>query len=227
MFDTLLESRSRKEAHAGGTIARVTAHTALIAAAVFATAQARVKPGELPAATRLVYLPSQQSPMSPATTDKPRRALAEQPSLPRIELRQVDLNVPSIEIGNSLNASVEFAPRPLSGGISNGIESSPRLDGVFEANQVEKQVSVIGSATPRYPEVLRASGVEGRVTAEFVVDERGRAETDSVRFVGSDNQLFEEAVKAVLPRMRFAAAEVGGRKVRQLVRMPFVFKLGR
>jgi protein TonB len=165
--------------------------------------------------------------MSAATTDKPRTALAERPSLPRIDLRQVDLSVPSIEIGSSLNASVEFAPRPVTGSESNGIESSPTLGGVFEANQVEKQVSLIGSATPRYPEVLRASGVEGRVTAEFVVDERGRAEADSVRFVGSDNQLFEEAVKAVLPRMRFAPAEVGGRKVRQLVRMPFVFTLGR
>jgi len=100
--------------------------------------------------------------------------------------------------------------------------------GTFRADQVEKQVSVVpGSPPPRYPEILRSSGVEGQVTALFVVDETGRAEEDSVRFVRSDNPLFEDAVKQALHRMRFAPAEIGGRKVRQLVLMPFVFTLAR
>ena len=63
--------------------------------------------------------------------------------------------------------------------------------------------------------------------AQFVVDESGRAQADSVRFLRSDNRLFENAVMAVLPRMRFTPAEIGGRKVRQLVQMPFVFTLGK
>jgi protein TonB len=63
------------------------------------------------------------------------------------------------------------------------------------------------------------------VVAVFVVDESGRAEQSGVRFVRSDNRLFEEAVRAALREMRFAPAEVGGRKVRQLVQMPFVFTL--
>jgi hypothetical protein len=40
MLETLLESRSRREGSAGGAIVSVTAHTALIAVAVYATAQA-------------------------------------------------------------------------------------------------------------------------------------------------------------------------------------------
>ena len=100
--------------------------------------------------------------------------------------------------------------------------------GTFRADQVEKQVSVVpGSPPPRYPEILRSAGVEGQVTALFVVDETGRAEEDSVRFVRSDNSLFESAVKQALHRMRFVPAEIGGRKVRQLVLMPFVFTLAR
>jgi periplasmic protein TonB len=45
--------------------------------------------------------------------------------------------------------------------------------------------------------------------------------------VRSDNRLFEDAVKEALRRMRFISAEAGGRKVRQLVQMPFVFTLAR
>jgi protein TonB len=75
--------------------------------------------------------------------------------------------------------------------------------------------------------VLRSSGVEGKVIAQFVVDEQGRAEEGSLRFVSSDNRLFEDAVRVALVRMRFIAAEIGGVKVRQLVQMPFVFTLSR
>ncbi len=61
----------------------------------------------------------------------------------------------------------------------------------------------------------------------FVVDEQGRVEEASVRFVRSDNQLFEEAVRVALRRMRFIPAQVGGRKVKQQAQMPFVFTLSR
>ena len=37
----------------------------------------------------------------------------------------------------------------------------------------------------------------------------------------SDNDLFSNAVKNALQRMRFLPAEVGGRKVKQLVQQPF------
>jgi len=34
-------------------------------------------------------------------------------------------------------------------------------------------------------------------------------------------------VKDALPRMRFSAAQIGGKKVSQLVQMPFVFNLNK
>ena len=111
---------------------------------------------------------------------------------------------------------------------TGGERATAPTGGTFRADQVEKEVSVVpGSPPPRYPEILRSAGVEGHVTALFVVDETGRAEEDSIRFVRSDNPLFENAVKQALHRMRFVPAEIGGRKVRQLVLMPFVFTLAR
>jgi protein TonB len=96
----------------------------------------------------------------------------------------------------------------------------------FRADQVEKQVALKGgNAPPGYPAVLRDSGIEGKVVAMFVVDERGRVEDSTVKFVSADNSLFQEAVRVALERMRFIPAEVGGKTVRQLVQMPFVFTL--
>jgi protein TonB len=98
----------------------------------------------------------------------------------------------------------------------------------FRGDQVEKQVSLIsGSVSPIYPEALRMAGRGGKVVAQFVVDEDGRVEEKTLKFVRSDNVLFDEAVRSALPRMRFVPAEIAGRKVRQLVEMPFVFALSR
>jgi periplasmic protein TonB len=115
------------------------------------------------------------------------------------------------------------------GGISAGSGSHDAVaipGATFRADQVERQVALLrGGPVPRYPESLRSAGIEGTVVAQFVVSELGRVESDSVRFLQSDNVLFEESVRAILRRMRFAPAEIGGKKVRQLVQMPFVFTI--
>jgi protein TonB len=41
----------------------------------------------------------------------------------------------------------------------------------------------------------------------------------------SNHDLFTNAVKQSLPAMKFSPAEVGGKKVKQLVQMPFQFSL--
>jgi len=90
--------------------------------------------------------------------------------------------------------------------------------------QVEKPVAPIpGSGSPRYPQVLLSAGVEGQVLGQFVVDTLGRVELGSFKVIRSDHDLFTAAVRSALPAMRFLPAEVGGRKVRQVVRQPFVF----
>jgi protein TonB len=43
----------------------------------------------------------------------------------------------------------------------------------------------------------------------------------------SDHELFSQEVKMALPKMRFYPAEVGGRKVKELVQLPFAFALSK
>lgn len=110
--------------------------------------------------------------------------------------------------------------------IRNCARGDPCLEGVpyFEF-EVDIPVGGIPSDPISYPEELRGKGVgDGEVLAQFVVDTTGRAEMSSYKVLQTTHELFGNAVRQVLPSMRFIPAEVGGRKVRQLVQTPFVFK---
>jgi protein TonB len=91
---------------------------------------------------------------------------------------------------------------------------------------VEKQVSQIpGSMNLRYPDMLRSANVEGEVLVQFVVDTTGRVERGSIKILKSSHELFTNAVNSALPGARYYPAEIGGRKVKQLVQQPFNFTL--
>ena len=228
MLETLLESKSTTRRSAGGAVASVTAHTALIAAALYATAQAHIEPARSLAAVRPIYFPPPQAPARSSSGPANRKSQHDGHPLIFVD-PHLDIRVPDVDVPNNISQQSDFS-RTTTGPIgTTGEGNGPvPIDGIYRADQVERQVAFLpGSTPPRYPELLRSSGVEGEVVAVFVVDEAGRAEVDSIRFVRSDNSLFEDAVKQALRHMRFVPAELGGRKVRQLVQMPFVFKLAR
>ena len=79
------------------------------------------------------------------------------------------------------------------------------------------------SPSPRYPSSLQRAKIGGQVVAQFVIDTTGHVEMSTFKVIRSDNDLFTEAVKAVLPLKRFYPAEVGGRHVKELVTEPYVF----
>jgi protein TonB len=102
----------------------------------------------------------------------------------------------------------------------------PGPDDVHFEFQVEKPVTARpGNPAPRYPDVLRMAKVEGQVLVQFVVDTMGHADTATFKILRSTDDLFAIAVKQNLPSMEFTPAEVAGRKVKQLVQMPFNFSV--
>ena len=228
MLDRLLESKGKRGRSATGAVASVAAHAAIIGVAVYATAEARVEIVKPPEVVRLVY---SQQPTAPRTS-KPAPAVQHPVWNDRfvVDARSVDISIPSVDVTPTVAGTRDFVPSPDGALLTNGnlTGTTPAGDGAFRADQVDEQVAVApGNTPPRYPEVLRAAGIEGRVIARFIVSEEGRVEPGSIRFARSDNQLFEDAVRSALGRMRFIPAQTAGKKVRQLVEMPFVFTLSR
>lgn len=88
-------------------------------------------------------------------------------------------------------------------------------------------IALPGSPRPRYPQMLRSSGIEGRVVAEFIVDTTGRAEMSTFRALTSSHSLFTSAVRDAISRTRFAPAEENGKPIRLLARQEFAFALTR
>jgi TonB family protein len=92
--------------------------------------------------------------------------------------------------------------------------------------QVEKTAQLVpGTPGPQYPDQLKASKTEGGVFVQFVVDTSGTADMRTLKVLKSSDELFTTSVRNAIPTMRFSPAEVGGRKVKQLVQMPFQFSL--
>ncbi|HET7458493.1 MAG TPA: energy transducer TonB [Gemmatimonadaceae bacterium] len=105
---------------------------------------------------------------------------------------------------------------------------APNETGAPAEYQVDRPVQLDGAMpTPRYPRELRNGGVEGETLLQFVVDTTGRARMSTVRVLRYSQPAFARAAYDVLPNYRFTAASIGGRKVMQIVQLPFEFKLAR
>jgi protein TonB len=140
--------------------------------------------------------------------------------------------IPDVDLSKRVTNEADFSGKGVAGGVAKGVVGGTGPIGsdnqTYFEFQVEKQAQQDpNGARPNYPETLRSAGVEGEVRAQFVVDTTGRAEPNSLKILGSSNDLFTAAVRSALPRMRFFPAEVGGRKVRQLVEQPFTFQISR
>jgi TonB family protein len=82
---------------------------------------------------------------------------------------------------------------------------------------------------PRFPEGLRDRKLDGEVVIRFVVDAQGRPDPATITILRSPHELFSEAVRRVIPTMRFEAAHrtgIGARAEPDQVQMAFRFSSG-
>lgn len=99
-------------------------------------------------------------------------------------------------------------------------------DTVFSVLDVDTAVvRSQNSAAPAYPLKLLEAHIVGSVSAQYVVDTTGFADTSSFRVIKSTHPDFVVAVREALPYMRFRPAKIGPLKVRQLVEQQFSFKI--
>ena len=237
MFSQLIASRPARTQGAEGTTASLVLHGMIITVAIIATAKGPPVL-EPPSASRIVPL---TAPMSPPVATPPRAAAPRAPVAPRTPATTPTkpVDVPPIaapsEIPSTLPAPAEAAPSegsaPLESTPSTGspAEGSPIGTGTVRgAESVDVAAHLLrNSPLPRYPDLLRTQGAEGYARVRFVVSASGRAELETLEVLESTHPAFAEAVRAILPRLRFAPAKVGRENVRQLVEIPFGFALQR
>lgn len=133
------------------------------------------------------------------------------------------------ECGTILLWSRDTQPRPRGHAATpEELEELLASLSVFTAGEVETPAALDTAVgwVVSYPPSLRASGTSGTVVAEFVVDTTGRVEESHLGIVSSTNALFSAAVRESAGAARFSPAIRGGRRVRQLVRLPFDFRPG-
>jgi len=66
--------------------------------------------------------------------------------------------------------------------------------------------------------------LSGEVLVQFAVDTAGLVDMSTFKTVDSGHPLLADAVKRVTPQLRFAAAVLRSRKVKQVVQQRFIFK---
>ena len=227
MFNNLLESKPQKPKTMSSTVFSIVFHTALIVAAVQATLQATTEKEKVEEKVNFVEVkkdeppppkpPPQQAPPPPQSF----QVLTAPVNIPNV--------LPDIDLTAKLTNEADFSGRGVQSAAANaGPVAKPEGDQPYFEFMVEKPVAEMSNTQrPRYPDILKSAGVEGEVLAQFVVDTMGRVEPGSFKVLKTSHALFETAVRAALPGMRFIPAEVGNKRVRQLVQQPFIFAIAK
>jgi TonB family protein len=229
MLDTLLESKSARVRNRRGAIASVAFHASVILVAVYATASGRQPEIQKDPPTIIHWIPTPVAKPATPAHSAPRNKPS--PAAPRSIVVPVEVPtaIPAINLSAAPVTATDFGPGSHSTDTASTATPAPGNNSgrAYDISEVEVPVTSLGGASPEYPSALRSSGVEGRVSAEFVVNEKGRAETSSLHILSTSNDLFADAVRRALPRMRFKPARIGDQSVPQLVRQEFSFVLDR
>lgn len=229
MLTTLLESKVHRSRDRRGTTLSIVVHAALILGAVYATASGSPAPEPVERILNFPLVVTPHTVTQPAPTHAtPRTSAAPSPRTISIPI-EIPTSLPPIDLSAAPITSGDFVVLSRGAPTVGDTGSTPAAPGrrAFQAFEVESQVMPIGVVSPEYPSALRSSGIEGHVTAQFIVNEQGRFEESSLEILAATNTLFVESIRRALPRMRFKPAKIGDQAVAQLVRQDFSFVLSR
>jgi protein TonB len=239
MFANLIESQAKRQRSPGGTVFSVVFHAVLIAAAVQGTLKAGNKLEKMKQEKVEFVQVKKEEPPPPKEQPKvevPPDVVASPQPPKGFQILSAPIKIPDvipdIDLSKAATKEEDFTGKGAVGGRASGVTGGVAVplnsDQPLFDFQVEKPAAANPSnQPPAYPNQLRAANIEGQVVAKFVVDTTGRADMRTFEVIKSDHEAFTAAVRNSLPNMRFFPAEVGGKKVKQLVQMPFQFSLVR
>ena len=226
MLRTLLETGRRKERHALGTLTSVTVHVALIGA-VCGVGNGIAKPplNRTPVDTTIVYTPPPPVERAPSETRAGGGTSAPGPTTPTLVAPvDIPLGIPDPSEA-SIATDLRVGSTEILAEVRGDGEARAPHGGAWSDATVDEPPRPVREIVPRYPEALRAAGVEGEVVAMFVIDTTGRVRRESLRVISTSHEQFASAVMATLRNARFAPGRVNGRAVPTLVQRSFRFAI--
>jgi protein TonB len=209
----------------------ISVHVAVVLAALYATTRPTVEREPVP--DPRVYFVPEQRPATVVPSAPQAKPAASKPATPAAAPAKTvaaptiaPVSVPAVDVplaDPSAAAPAEPTASAVAGTGSLDAGQSAR-SGPYEVGEVETPAAALSRSGPEYPERAIRLALSGMVTARFIVDSRGRVESDVVILESSSDE-FTSAVRSYLRRARYRPARVGGRPVRQLVEQRFVFEL--
>ncbi|MGH7627590.1 MAG: energy transducer TonB, partial [Gemmatimonadaceae bacterium] len=222
----------KKEASAGGTVLSIVFHVVVGLVLVWVTASAGNEAMKARRQEDVKFVqvkkpppPEPEKPPPPQVVVTPPPPKGFQVPVPPVNIPD---KIPDVDLSKSVTNEADFSGKGQEGGVARGVVGGTghvNNDQPYFEFQVEKPVLAReGNPTPAYPSMLESARVAGEVMAQFVVDTTGRVDMSTFKVLKTTNDLFTSSVKNALSRSRFYPAETGGRKVKQVVQQPFIFK---
>jgi len=225
LFRRLLETKTRASliASAEGYAVSIVAHAALIGGTLAVTHEA--KPSKLAESFSPVAFFIPKDRIQGSRPKQERITFMSAESLGGTGEEEIDDSATryrkkEVEAGTGLSEMSSVASAP------EEVAADQPGDSVMTVLEVDSAAARYDdSAAPPYPPALLAQRVEGTVGIQYIVDTTGHADTSSVVILSATHPDFAASVKNTLPQMRFRAAMMNGRRVRQLVQQLFAFRI--
>jgi len=223
MLDRLSASRAPGRLAPGRVLLAAALHGAVIFGAIKATAPDAAPPA--PREVRLVDLVLSSPDPEPAAASAEPEGIAAAPQLEELIAppSDVPVTIPPIKAGPALDLS-RF--RTIAPGPTAAPAGTPGMEArIIAAGEADDPASVLYQPSPRYPPVLQAAGLEGKVLLEFVIDTAGHPEPASLRVIERTREGFDAAALETIQRSLFRPARVRGTVVRQRTLQWVVFRI--
>lgn len=247
MFKTLVESAHVPHPPALIGAVSTVVHAVVVAGAIAAAPReivplrgGAIVPLEV---TRLVNVSPALPPRGEATATEATPPDAENPPPPRkrdpamaplpavapaapLDLTALAEQLGALQVSPAIPDLAEFLERTQRGVVQALADRRGKggLGAPLPVDMVERvPIAMAGNPRPEYPPMLLRRRVQGYVEIQFVIDTTGRADIHSMQVLNSADAMFTRAVASVLPRMRFLAGELGGKKVNVVVNQLFTF----
>jgi TonB family protein len=223
MFETLLASNTPSVRWSRSAMAALLLHAGVVIAAVAGTSGSSSAERTLARDTipLELTLPARLSPSAEQSVPSPAPAVPAPPAVPLAEPEPLRLDLPGVN--RSMIDPAQFVRPSLGQGLREAIGGSPRLDSVLAVMDVDRLPELAEDVQPRYPEVLRGSGLSGVVELEYVISSSGRIDRTTMQVRASPHLAFSRAAVDALLAAHFRPALRNGHPVPVRVRQSIKF----